>query len=886
MNIKMTDIRKRVSGLAPSTNVISRNFNLITENAKNTSSMQKITDYIRYWRECAPSNELAFSQLISIFESYCNNTDNINEINSVVNLIVEEVTPSVIDTKKGEETIVDTIKRNTGEIKNVVDKAKENAKNNINNIKDKIKSNVTKETDKVKAKINGLKKIKESLNKYSYCDRIIDNHNKISKRFNIDKLFLEGRSNNKDYEEILMEFYNLLDTYKMPFTTKFNVALENGFYLINKHNIDCTKSELLENTIEYYLCKDCNESTMKDMCKVLNVSVIFEKKDFAEVEHLIDPELAEKQFTLFFNRDDETFDYDKYESKKPLLEQKKNGVKELLDNAKREVNKTPEKLKELVKKMYTKSADNVLEETPNFLTWIRLGLVAGTFAFNPIAGVLTLFVDQFIAMGVKRSEAEKMVNKFEVEKSRVEQKIEKTDNEKRKETLENYLEVVDKKLDKLKEYRDSLYSEKELDERDGLTFDESRITEYDKISINEYYASHHQRVITQLNISIKNPVIRENVILNMDEINGFKKVQENAICKYTNDIGRVSIKIGTSDVMIEHSVPNYKCINDKNANGGYDIFFEYAFPISIPEEISEKYISNELLDIMAEAKVTMEIEELKESLITNIENNINKLGINVVELLSEVSSKTDLLDNRRLLLCLENYKDVISESNEIDRFINKDIINKSIYNLENRNTKSTVSLGEKFDILEALNNIYESNVIYEGSFSNTVAIAQDRLKKAIVNLSDKEKAASKSIDASMSRIKSGMEKAVTLDNREAIIKGQLFPSFSKMIKTALTVGAGAVIAPVTTVIGTLGALAMAKTARAKERQMILDEIETELKVCEKHIQMAEQKDDLKAYRDCLNIKRKLEHERSRIRYKMKVYYKQNPDKGLSRGDDD
>ena len=205
----------------------------------------------------------------------------------------------------------------------------------------------------------------------------------------------------------------MLDTYKLPFTTKFNVALENGFYLINKHNVDCTKSELLENVVEYYLCKDCNESTMKDMCKVLNVSVIFEAKDLNNIEHLIDPELAEDQFTLFFNRDDETFDFDKYEKKKaPLLEQQKNQVKELLDNAKKEVNKTPEKLKELVKKMYTKSAENVIDETPNFLTWLRMCLVVGTFGANPILGVVVLFVDQFIAMGVKRSEAEKMVNKF------------------------------------------------------------------------------------------------------------------------------------------------------------------------------------------------------------------------------------------------------------------------------------------------------------------------------------------------------------------------------------------------------------------------------------------------------------------------------------------
>ena len=138
----------------------------------------------------------------------------------------------------------------------------------------------------------------------------------------------------------------------------------------------------------------------------------------------------------------------------------------------------------------------------------------------------------------------------------------------------------------------------------------------------------------------------------------------------------------------------------------------------------------------------------------------------------------------------------------------------------------------------------------------------------------------------MSRIKAALEKSVSLDNREAIIKGQIFPSFSKMIKTALVIGAGWIVAPTITVIGAISSLAMMKTARAKERQMIIDEIETELKVCEKHIKLAEDKDDMEAYRECLAIKRKLEHERSRIRYKMKVYYKHNPDRGVSKGDED
>ena len=65
-------------------------------------------------------------------------------------------------------------------------------------------------------------------------------------------------------------------------------------------------------------------------------------------------------------------------------------------------------------------------------------------------------------------------------------------------------------------------------------------------------------------------------------------------------------------------------------------------------------------------------------------------------------------------------------------------------------------------------------------------------------------------------------------------------------------------------------LGVSSKLKAKERQMIIDEIEIELKMCEKYLEIAERKNDMKATRQLLMIQRDLQRQLQRIKYKMKV----------------
>ena len=52
--------------------------------------------------------------------------------------------------------------------------------------------------------------------------------------------------------------------------------------------------------------------------------------------------------------------------------------------------------------------------------------------------------------------------------------------------------------------------------------------------------------------------------------------------------------------------------------------------------------------------------------------------------------------------------------------------------------------------------------------------------------------------------------------------------------------------------------------------MVLDEIEIELKMVQKYLDIAESKNDLKATKELLTIQRNLERQRQRIKYKMSI----------------
>lgn len=162
-----------------------------------------------------------------------------------------------------------------------------------------------------------------------------------------------------------------------------------------------------------------------------------------------------------------------------------------------------------------------------------------------------------------------------------------------------------------------------------------------------------------------------------------------------------------------------------------------------------------------------------------------------------------------------------------------------------------------------------AELLLELTFTNKLKLAGQNFKKAMVKMSDKEKKLSSQMDHAYDRFAYTIEKNMSNKNREAVIKGSVIPSFSSLIKLALAAGTASFVSPVLAAITVMGGLAASKRATANERKYILDEIDIQLNVVKKKIELAESNNDMKSYEQLLRIQRQLESEKHRIIYKKK-----------------
>jgi len=177
------------------------------------------------------------------------------------------------------------------------------------------------------------------------------------------------------------------------------------------------------------------------------------------------------------------------------------------------------------------------------------------------------------------------------------------------------------------------------------------------------------------------------------------------------------------------------------------------------------------------------------------------------------------------------------------------------------------------------------------SFMSKLKIASANLKRFALKAKDKDKQLSLKMDSEITRVAKAARRAMISDSRESIIRGSFLPSASKCIHIALASGAAYLINPVLAIIGLMGFIGGSKVLNEKERNLILDDIDIEIKMCDKYLKIAEDKDDLAAVREIMKTKRDLERQRSRILYNKNYIFKGKnkydmPDKvGHSKDDD-
>lgn len=811
--ITISDVRRRIRGFREQEATLSNA--IFIESANTLSQSGRSNDIKRLIESMTSSNVvIPFRSYMKLYDALVEK-GNISDIKKIGTYIAEEATPKVRDAAQTLQLIHRRLGRTKSKVGNTsyVHKAQDALQDAL--AAAATSSNSSGElytTPGTTIHVSGQETPEEAANEcyrmmyenmevYSHCDRVLENYDRISKRFNLEILFNENTRLNGVYDTIV-ELCTRIDTYNMPTAVKFNTVLETAWYGFESNGIEYTRSQILEAAVEYFAFKEDGLSSCKD---IIETTLFFDKnEDTKDIDILMEDEPEEKVKPTI-TESVMAFCIPIQENEKTTENGEADFEKIFNDFKQKEIAKDPtkdNKLKNLITKLYAKNVTDIVNETPKLLRWVRSFFILGTATIpviGPVVTAVSYIADRFITLDMDRKEVEKMLICFNQEIEAANAKLASTNDEQTRERLEKYIDSLSSGLTKIKTYYDDLFAEGEdhpdasslgVEDKDDEMFMNEALLNHICTMIEREYEFVDANSTSVLTEDAVYRLIRFGKLGNDDIINIATAAAKFPDCFYKDTVTK-AIKDSMTDV----------------ANGTRDF-----------DTMIDKYITSDSLNAASNILKTTEPEPQT--------NNLNEALLNA-EFILEVNSA----------LCT-----LINNMND------------------------------------------DRSTLFEASFTNTLRMASMKLKNALTKASDKEKSMSRNLDAALNNFTKSIEASFTNDNREAVVKGTFMPSASKVIKIGLSIAAigGAVGVAVSSavtgicvaVISLIGYIACSAKFKAKERQMVIDEIEIELKICQKYIDIAEQKNDMKALRELLSIQRNLERQRQRIKYKMKVNFGQ------------
>lgn len=790
-HVTIDDIKRRMKSLKRmNENSSASNISAFSRGAYTTIKNGKVDD-IKKVLESAVNNSQEFpaTLYVDLFDSVLEN-GKIQDVRYAGNLL--ESAPVKVRDGKALNTL---LRRRIGRVK-----SKSSLKNK-DNPQDVLTASLPKPPSPSVAvssesvAINVYEETMKNMELYEHCDRVLNNYDSISKRFNIDSLIYENTKIN-DTSDTVITLCSMIDTYDMPDYIKFNTVIETALYGFETNNIDYKKSDILESAIDYFLFK---EGGLESCKKILDNTVFFDKdEDMGNIDIITEEEPETEEELTVEGSIKEFCVGNRKRYRRSLNESTEFSdlFKKFKENEIAGAEKPESKLRQLITKLYSRNVDSIVEGTPNLLAWIRSFFIVGSCSIpviGPFLMIINFLADKFISLHFERQETEKMIKCFdnEIKKSKDKMNQDSTSNED-KENLKKYIDSLKNAKKKIEDYYDGLLTDEETEERyNNMDYDDFDLSDFDTDGENG------------------------------DLFNDDSDLFESALC----NIAECTDKIITN-------ANNHK-ITDADM---------YMLPSTDSDHGSIVYIAT----VASKFPDIFYKDSLSDGIAMEIKN-INSSTPNRYTRMDDLKTAASILDKEKpvekVIDIKEAYEylDIVSEAYE------------------------AISM-----IIEGTDKSNPENLL-ESSVSNKLKMASMKLRNLMTKMSDKDKQISRSVDLGMNNFKKGVERALTNDNRESIIKGTILPSASKVIKMAI-VNAGliAIGQPVLAIIGTLGYLGVSKRFKAKERQALTDEIEIELKMCQKYIDIAEQKNDMKALKQLLMIQRDLERQHQRIKYKMRA----------------
>ena len=770
---------------------------IMMEGVYTNSKNGRYVDVYRCIESCARSDkEVPFDAYMELFDRVIE-TGNESNVRKVGDYILENVVHKTRDSKHTQELI----NRRIGRLKSKL-KPQDSMKT-LEKVKPAAKPMQAAPKTGSPIKEETLLSIYESMLEKAYIcenyDRVALNYNNISKRFNLESLFVEHA--NYSTADTVINLCGLIDTYTMSTGIKFNTVIETAWYGFESLRINYDKKEILEAAVDYFCFKEDGAECCK---KILDTTIFYDKHD-KDLEIFMEDEPNEEENSI--NKDISNC-INKYcniqESSNKDDDKDSTGFNKLFNKFKKEElgegDKPAQKLKSLITKLYAKNVDGIVEDTPKFLSWIRAFFILGAAAIpviGPVLAAVGFIADRFIALHMERGETKRMLTCFDSEIKKTKEKLSTIKNGEEKDNLKKYLKSLEDARDKIDSYYNQLLTDEEVDKRYEEEMEER---EKDDLHTDDYLDFGDE--------------------FNFDDFEEFFVMDTMA-----NKI----------DAFLE-------CDNFITSDNMYEL---------------TKTVDDESITDIATLASLYPDEFYKDSVQRAIEDHIKEINGNSVKCESVVEKvlRKDAYENALKVFNKVQPIEKPLTIYEANAYLDGILENAMVINTLSRYTKEKLS----------------NNTMLEASIINSLRMASMKLKQNISKLTDKEKNVSREIDRGANSLMKGVEKALTTGNRESVLKGSIIPSASKMVKLGLiNAGLVAIGQPVLAVITTLGYLGASHLFKNRERQLLIDEIEVELKMCQKYIDIAEANGDMKALKQCLTIQRNLQRQLQRVKYRMKV----------------
>ena len=307
----------------------------------------------------------------------------------------------------------------------------------------------------------------------------------------------------------------------------------------------------------------------------------------------------------------------------------------------------------------------------------------------------------------------------------------------------------------------------------------------------------------------------------------------------------------------------------------FDMNFDFKFDENAKNAIMD-------LKVMAEAVSTIKWNDTTSEKLLE-QDMVASMNGDELEYISEMAVKyPGLLNPRRVLEAVEYRMKLYKESNDDPLYLNRTILSESKNKLEKAIDAQATPEDEDTDkdVIKELNEIsvfstvvdQKLSAVNELSITSNLKLAADKLMGVASSLSDKEQIISRNIDGACRFLQRSIEKSMSMENREAVIRGDILPSVSKIIKWVCIIGGAAFINVGLAALVILFKFSMDKKIRTKERQMVADELDVELKMVDKYIADASAAKNYKKEKELLLIKKKLQHQNDRLKWNIKLHW--------------